>query len=215
MNIIIFGELFSHGSFFDFSRQKNKQIADEIQNYDAETVLNTSVKELVEHFREKYTINTPILKREDKYLPNEAKKVNKPEKYLNEWDEMESRNQPFIQFTVCIPFEGDSDLLKFSPSSCSYSLSSKNTDIQIKNQEIQIFYDIRNDDENDINEVYEKDIKDIESISGSLSSDVESFNKSLPDFIKQQVENRKDVAEKSRSKMQSINIPIKKRKDLS
>ena len=208
-------ELFSQQEFHGASQSRKESLLREIRGYDMATILNTPVDELLEYFKERYTMQVPVLKREDVYLIDEPKEVNTTARVPDRvWDdEYVNVNQSFIQFTVCVPFEGDGSLFEIKPTSFQYNLSKK-INTHIENNNIHLLYNELSDSKQNLNEIYERDIGMIATNLEHLAHDISLYNNELSELITKKLQERKGNASQNQSLIQSINIPIKKREDI-
>lgn len=94
-----------------------KAMNEEIAGIEGGRLLNTSVEELVNYFREKYTLVAPSLL-EDKITvdQNESQIDVSRDHNRHIWDRSEPYHITGTQIEFFIPYEGDSDLLRCKPS---------------------------------------------------------------------------------------------------
>jgi len=209
------GQLFSKRLFSDESRSLRNAIIEEIQKYDLNSILTSSTEELVNYFESRYSMKAPELRLDEKHLKDTPKEVISNERMRDPWgDGIINVNQDYIEFTVCIPFDGDASLLDIQPTSYAHNMS-KQINATIQGQEIHLFYKERSkDSQTDFSSIYESDIGLIEKNIQFLTKDAEEFNRELPNLIRLKIEERKQIAEKNQSIIQSFKIPIKKREDI-
>ncbi len=209
-------ELFSQQHFHEAAQARKESLAREILGYDMATVLATPLEELAKHFEERYQMNPPQLKRDEIHLLDNPKEVATREQVKDQvWeDEYVNVNRNYIQFTVCVPFEGDVSLFSLRPTSYQWNMS-RRMNATLNGNEIRLSYhELVESRQSDFNSLYEGDVKMIETNLQRLSTDAKSFNQELPALIRQKLNERKQTAEKNSSIIQSFRIPIKKRDDI-
>ena len=168
-----FGDLFSSEDFNEFSRRLTEDITKEIYNYNHLTILNTPSEDLIKKLEEKHTLRVPIIKINDIYLPNEPEEVIEETPLHDEVSgELVNERMDYIQFTICVPFEGDQRLLRVRPNSYSITIGSRKVDAVLEGREIKISYRrFGSSGDEDIENVYTEDIEDINSMLGHLQED--------------------------------------------
>jgi hypothetical protein len=209
-------ELFSQQHFHEAAQGRKESLVREILGYDMSAVIATPIEELAKYFEERYGMNPPRLKRDEIHLLDSPKEVATRERVRDQvWeDEYVNVNRNYIQFTVCIPFEGDASLFGLRPSSYQYSLSRK-MNASIHGSEIHLSYnELVEGGQTDFTSLYEGDVSMIETNLQRLSTDAQNFNQELPALIRQKLSERKQNAEKNSLIIQSFKIPIKKRDDI-
>ncbi len=135
-------ELFSQQYFHDFEQSRKSALLHEIQSYDMNAILQTPLEELAKYFEEKYKMDSPRLKSGELYLLDAPKEVSTREQVLDRsWGEPEYYNvdRSYIQFTVCVPFEGDASLFGVTPTSRQINMS-RNVNPTIVGNELRFSY---------------------------------------------------------------------------
>lgn len=209
-------ELFSQQNFHDAAQGRKESLLQEISGYDMAAVLATPIEELAKYFEERYEMNPPRIKRGEIHLLDNPKEVATRERVRDRvWhDEYVNVNRNYIQFTVCMPFEGDASLFGLRPSSYQYSLSRK-MNASVHGGEVHLSYnELVGSGQTDFTSLYEGDVSMIDTNLQRLSTDAQNFNRELPALIRQKLNERKQNAEKNSSIIQSFKIPIKKRDDI-
>lgn len=209
-------ELFSQQHFHEAAQSRKESLIREISSYDMTAVLATPLEELATHFEERYLMNPPHLKKDEIHLLDAPKEVSTREQVRDRvWhDEYVNVNRNYIQFTVCVPFEGDASLFNLRPSSYQWNMS-RQMNATIHGSEIRLSYDeLVENRQPDFNSLYEGDVNMVETNLNRLSTDAQNFNREIPGLIRQKLNERKQSAEKNSSIIQSFKIPIKKRDDI-
>ena len=214
-NNMIDRQLFSQQHFHEAAQQRREQTVMAIQAFDMAKTIATPLDELSQYFISRFTMNAPRLKPDKIYLLDIPKEISAAEQMSDRWSgEYVNINRTYIQFTVCIPFEGDASLFDLRPTSLQINYSRK-LDASIKNNEIYLRYREPTDGRQlEPNSLYENDVRLIEINAQRLATDIANFNRDLPDLIIRNLNERKKSAEKNQSIIQSFKIPIKKREDI-
>lgn len=209
-------ELFSQQHFHEAAQGRKESLVREILGYDMSAVIATPIEELAKYFEERYEMNPPRLKRDVIHLLDSPKEVATRERVRDRvWeDEYVNVNRNYIQFTVCVPFEGDASLFNLRPSSYQWN-ASRQMNATIHGNEIHLpYHELVENRQPDFNSLYEGDVNMIETNLKRLSTDAQNFNQELPALIRQKLNERKQSAKKNSSIIQSFKIPIKKRDDI-
>lgn len=207
--------LFSNQYFSDAARQRQMNLVDEIQNYDMDAIISIPTEKLLEYFEDKYLMNAPHLKLEEKYFSEKPRESVISEEVMSEWGRLYKTNRNYINFIVCIPFDGDGSLLYLMPSSRQNMIHNERRRISISGEEIQLSYqELIKDNQPDLDAIYERDIQAIAHNIQCLNNDVQSFNQQLPVLIRQKIEERKQTTGKTQSIIKALKLPIKKRGDV-
>ncbi len=192
-------QLFSR-NLFNFEADLRKHgLSHEVQSYEMDAILATPLEDLEKYFEDKYKMNAPQLRRDELHL------LEKPLETI-------SGNRNYIQFTICLPFEGDASIFELQPT--HYQIPTMGLNASILENEIRLAYNEQARDQEDLEKLYIKDVNMIESNAKSLTDDVNRFNAELLPLIKRKLTERKQNAEKNKSIIQSFKIPIKKRENV-
>ena len=109
------GELFKSGDTFDLERLLKQEATNRIQKLEDDYVLNVSEMDYINYLSEELRIDCPEVLFDDCSLV--TRKVLVPNEYLPEHigyfyqGELER-----TMYRLCIPFNGDKDVLRFCPS---------------------------------------------------------------------------------------------------
>ena len=199
------GELFKRGDTFDLENLLKQEATNRIQKLEDDYVLNVSEKDYINYLSEELRIDCPEVLFDDCSLV--TRKVLVPNKYLPEHigyfyqGELER-----TMYRLCIPFNGDKDVLRFCPSRFTMGGSGR-----FRFDYNEIYVDIL--DINDNGENVARDIKtykdDLMKMVGFLKTDIERINQSICLYIPQVFKARKDKALKEQKIIADLGIPIK------
>ena len=202
---------YEKGDLRDYLERKKLEIKDEIYGLNEDYILNVSEADLLESLRKKYIMNPPILKVDEKYqLEPQETDVDVSQDYgrviLN-------RQKPFYikgtLITIVIPFDGDEELFHFQPSTFSTVLPEG----KIIENKLFLEYTKTDYEVDSLKRKIEQDIQTIQSYLNWVKNDVDNFNNSLENYIRDLIKTRKDKLLKDRNLASSLDIPIKKRPD--
>jgi len=199
------------GDLRDYLEYKKSEIKKEIYGLDEDYILNVSEEDLIKVLVEKYTLAPPMLKNNEKYLlePKEIDIDVSQDPHRAIFD----RSRPFYikgtLITVVIPFEGDAELFYFRPSTFSTVIPEG----KIHESKLYLEYTTTHHDSESLRNKIEHDIQQIHFNLNWIKNDVDNFNSSLENYIRDLIKTRKDKLLKDRNLVSSLNIPIKKRSD--
>lgn len=176
------------------------EIRNEIDSEEEDYILNVNETEYVNHLVESYKIESPAILFDDVFVATYEKKI--PGNYGHE-----SYNK--IIFVYHIPFEGNGELLRYRPNQTFTS----STSVYLENNEI-CFEIVDYVNSTHIKNQAESTIKRIINQAEVSQKQIEKFNDSLPRGIKQIFEGRKESFLNKNKILESLNVPIKKTKNL-
>ena len=114
--------LFSSHHLSDVLRAHEQALVDEINSLDPEHILNTSPDELYTYFEEKFRVNVPQIQHGGISVDQQDQTRDGRTRYGEPYKE---RGTAFRYF---VPYEGDSDIFRFKPS--TYGFNPPTADIQ-------------------------------------------------------------------------------------
>ena len=206
--------LFSEkGCLRDFLESQKTKIREDIYSFDEDYLLNVSEEDLVKALGGKYILDSPVLKIDEKYLLNPKETdINVSQDYdriiLN-------RDRPFYikgtQITLVIPFKGDEELFYYQPSTSSTVIPEG----VIYNNELHLNYKVTKHNSGALKRKIDQDIQRVQSYLKWVENDVNNFNNSLEDYIRNLIKTRKEKLLKDRDLVSALDIPIKRREDTS
>ena len=120
--------LFNKYSWFSVEQNQITQLKDEVANFHADRLLNTSVDDLCQYFIDKYRIDVPILKFNEIVADQRETKVDVSNDYRYFGDRS---GQPVrvdgSTVEITVPFQGDREVFNVQPT--TYSLNPPRADI--------------------------------------------------------------------------------------
>ena len=110
--------LFADARLFDVIQQCEQKMYQEIDGFEGNYILNTSVDDLCDYLESKYKFEPPALKLDETYISNHGETDVNVRYDPNRWIDDKSRpfyvKGTFAEFSV--PFDGDPGLFRFEPS---------------------------------------------------------------------------------------------------
>lgn len=208
--------LFERQNFHEVSEGRRAKAGQEIERYEIDGILGRSQEVLEKHFTQRIEIQLPILKLDQIFLLEAPRERTTTDRIRDPmWhDEFVNVTQRFIDFTVCIPFEGDGSFFYVRPMS-SMVIHGRRPEVEIQADQLRLIYSEPVDtDDLDLKNIYNAEVKLIETNLQRLAQDVEIFHKDLPQFIQKKLTERIKSASQSKKLIDSIQIPIMKRDDV-
>ncbi|HCD9500973.1 TPA: hypothetical protein NGH35_002815 [Legionella pneumophila] len=202
--------LFNEHPIYDFLRLNDSQIEYEIDNTEKNEILNADQTAYVKYLIEKFTIELLNLHIEDISVDLEERDIpaERHPRDFTVWNSgMGSAAIKRMVLKYCIPFSGNTELLRIQPS--SHSMSSREFYIQDNNLCFDIidFYNSpqKIKDEAQIYLNYAKEF------SSYLNNDIRGFNSALENKITRLFTERKNKLLQQDNILGSLGVPIKKK----
>jgi hypothetical protein len=194
-----------------YLENKKLEVKREIYELKEDYILNVSEEDLAKALVEKYTFEPPKLMI-DKIYSLEPKEIDVDVSQDPNRNILDRSRPPFRKgtlITIVIPFEGDEELFYYQPS--TYYSGTLKGNIQENNLFLE--YKITHHDAEALKKDIDHDIKWIQFHLKYVENDVNNYNNSLENYIKNLIKTRKDKLLQDRNLLSSLNIPIKKRSD--
>jgi len=204
--------LFSNGDLQGYLEQRKSALMKEFENMEPDYVLNVSEEDLRKYLVSRYSLDAIEL-HEDQIYVYDQHEVNidvsqDPMRVIFD------RSQPFYlkgtSVTIAVPFDGDSELFQYRPSTFTYSPPNG----QITEQEIHLIYERVEHNAEELKKIYTQDVNEIKRYLGWVGNDIKNFDKSLESFVKQLVTQRKKKLLDAQGVVGALGIPIKQRDNM-
>lgn len=199
--------LFSKYDLRKVIQQKAAEMAQEIDGYDRNYILNASVEDLCDYLENEYRINPIILHKDKIYIKSHGEADIDVRNAIDR--DIRDRSKPFYvkgtSITFAIPFEGASGLFHCSPS----TFTTSRPRAEKTRDEILITYDEIDPDSAKVKSDFERRVADIETYIGFVTNDITPFNNGLKAQAKQKIEARKAKILKDQGIVESLGYPIK------
>ena len=206
--------LFSETSWFDVEQRVRKRLADEINAWDGDQLLNKSIDDLCQFFVDKYRIEIPILNRNE----NEIKKdyedtqidVSRDPRYTtDDQDGPVYVNEFRIKITV--PFTGNASAFWYQPT--AGTLNQPRAHINQKKKHLVLVVTDTNFEKNVLLQRIYSTLDKIDNYLTNLCEDAAKLNSELDSIARQCIEVRRSELEKNRELFASLPFKLRQRDD--
>lgn len=202
--------LFTGPDWHSVDRHQRQQMAAEIEQINADRLLNTSVEDLAIYFAKKYEIDVPLLDTENLVVDQREKQIDvsrDPRRMILD------RSRPFYitgnEIEVEIPFTGDSGAFTIQPN--PYSLNPPRASIR---GSIVSFSIVGADlDADQVRDQINRIVSEIESYLKNLRSNVSGLNSQLLGEARGKIEARRAKLLANRNVVASLGFKMKERQD--
>lgn len=207
--------LFADFELSDSLRANQEKIKEQVDNIPKDQFLATPYDDLIEYVINQNTID-PIVLYEDRISASEPSECKidvsrDPQRFIRD------PSRPYYidghEITVEIPFSGDHNLLRAKPNTWS-SIFPTGTVTQGRDGLGKIIITFRQPHDADprqIKSALDSNINTIKQYIGWSKVQVEAFNQSLPDIVKQAIDFRSEKLKKHNSISDIIGIPLKQK----
>ncbi len=204
---------YESGSLGDFLESQKRTIKEEVYEFKEDYILNVNEQDFISSIVNKYTLKPPILKKDSVYTTG-SKEVN-VDVSQDSLRDIPDRSKPYYtkgtSITIIIPFEGDGVLFNYRPSRFTSILPRG----EINGNEIYLSYTTVDCDNDGVRKDFERDLANIKEYLEWVRNDAEKYNQLLNEYPKNVFIKRKQKLLKDRELVSSLNIPIKKRENIS
>ena len=177
--------------------EKNSLI-NEIDKFDQNYILNTSLSDIADFLKNKYEFEVPILDEINKSIVGNEE----IDQEINDYGRLIRRKLQRI--TVKIPFNGNSFIFDVQPSSFTLQKYSG----KISGQNLYITLGTFNNNPNEINQKLEEALNDTKRCLKTLISDFKLYNLTLEGLISAELDKRHQRALKNINMLSFLNIPV-------
>jgi hypothetical protein len=206
------GYLFSTYELREVVEQRRSSLRQEIEQIEANRFLNTSPADLTRYFIDKYTFNSPVLRRDMWTVSEHETQIdvsNDSERLIFD------RSRPFLipgqHIEIDVPFDGDAQLL-YARASTSSSMPPRAV---VQGQSIVLTFDIRSDaPPRNVKAEAEAMLDDIERHLSWTRSDLSGFNQPLTAEVQAAITKRRERILANQGRVASLGIPVKGRPDI-
>lgn len=202
-------KIFAERDLSEFLRKRVDDMHSEVENEAENYILNVNEIEYIKHITNRYSIDTIDLKYREVSVSSSEKEL--PAEYFPPYFDVR-RGQRYKTDVIKyhIPYTGNSELLKFKPSSCLLWTR------DVIDEDNCVCFEIINF-QNDVEQIKREANHIIDSIRSQLAnvlSEINTHNLSLESQVRSRFESRKHRLLKKNSLVASLGVPIKKRSDL-
>ena len=199
------GNLFKAGDTYSLFETIRNDIKTTISRLDEDYIINVPEHDYHQYLIDKYSITCPTCLFDEKYI-EDRKVLVSPEFLPRYWGARQSIE--CNMFRLFIPFQGDSNLLRYRPS--TYTLSGWSNFTLCQNH---LYVDILSidDDAEKIKREIASYISTLTRMLEFLNADIGTFNNDLPSYINHTFRVYKEKAIKNSQIRTDLGIPIKKK----
>lgn len=189
---------------------QEQQMVEAIDSMDTATLLNTSVDSLCDYYESEYKVEIPELQLDDITVEQAETRVDiSQDKMRNVSDRSRPAYVPGVRITFSVPFDGDTKVFNYRPSTFSSVLPRAN----VRTKEIDFPYDLLTYDATAVRSGFDRDLMELQKWLGWITKDATPFNASLRDKAKRRIEHRRERLLNSQGLVASLGFPLKKRSD--
>lgn len=206
---------YNHGDLYDVLRVQTEKMKSAISDTSAERINGATDDELVSHFVSKYWIEPLTIHSDRAEAEHRETKVDVSH---DTFRFIPNGRGPFMvkgdEVTVHVPFSGEPELFKFTPSTRNYNPPRGRV---IPNGELSGTVTMSLALPSDANDAGRFNAWIMEQLDGLqqyadwIRNDVNSFNQQLPQHARSSVQSRRQQLEKQGSLLQKLSIPLRPR----
>jgi hypothetical protein len=203
--------LFTTIDFHSFGENVRREIVREIEGMDANRLLNTSTDDLVAYFERKYQMEAPHLLEDQVEASSEEASIDVSRRFGYGFPG--DRDGPVmvkgLAITYHVPFEGDAECFKISPTR-SYATT---FGAQIVGQELLLRFQDANLTAAQVKGQYEQQIKLYRGMLDNVRSDLKGLSAQVGGHARALVEQRKQKLLGDRKLTADLGVPLRMRTD--
>lgn len=199
------GDLFQRGDVNQLEEAIKESIKKRIHDLKDDYILNVSEQEYTDYLAEEFHLDCPVILYDDKSIEPRNVLVS-PEYLPASWFYYDEREIERKMYRLHIPFQGDSELLRFRPNPYSLGVWSNYT-ISYDSLYVDIL-DI-NGDANEIKRRCNSYIDTLKEMMSYLERNYSFINKIIPDHVRSMFTMRKQQIQREYKELVDIGIPIK------
>lgn len=205
------GYLFSSSNLRDLLDARVSALCQEIEQLEQNRLLNTAPTDLASYLVEKYSLQAPILRREDWSATEKEAQIDVRHD-PNRW--IRDRSRPFYvpgqRIEIEVPIEGEVDLMYVRAN----SFSSAPPRAEIRGNSLFLGFQVPHDSQDrNIRQEVDKTLTDIDQHLSWIKSDLNGFDNRLRNTADQAIAARRDRILANQGRVASLGIPIKIRPD--
>lgn len=205
------GYLFASHDLRAMIENQRAALRQEVEQMDANRLLNTSPADLSRYFVEKYNLTAPMLRRDNWSADEQETQIdvsNDPNRWITD------RNRPCLipgqRVTIEVPFEGEAELF-YARASTS---STNNPRAEVRGNSVFLKFDIAHDvQQRDIKQEAERILNDIDQHLTWIRNDVNGFMQGLAGEADRAIASRRERILANQGRAASLGIPLKNRAD--
>jgi hypothetical protein len=201
---LLFSKIDSHSII----QAQQNAVATEIDKFDANRILNSSIEDLCAYIEAKYQLETPTIMRDEAVVDQHEGQIEIRDSYR--------RNDRYAPTMVVgtvveltVPFTGDAQMFRVRPSTYNLSPPSgaiQRTNLLLRVEGVQLSPEA-------VKRELDKQLDDVDQWLARLRSDERQFNDSLRQRARQHIERRREKLLADRNLVANLGFPMRKRPD--
>jgi hypothetical protein len=196
--------LFHRTDFFAVREGRLRQIEAKINEIEPNRLLNSSVEDLVTYFAESFKLDTPRLRRDEAVVDQREDRVQIYDVFAERPIEVTGTVVELV-----VPFDGDGEIFGVRPS----TWSSMTPRAHVGAMELTIQVTGREMRPDQVKQELDQQLNLIDQHLGWLRADTTSFNASIPQLARTQIERRRAKVLADQSLVSNLGFNLKKRPD--
>ena len=199
--------LFSGMYLSDYLNQKKSDLSSEIDSYKEKDLLEGDLQKLKKEIIDRYQLTVPVIDDSEIRIDKSEEEVNLSDDHNRD---IVDRSKPSmvkkLKVSYHIPFEGDSDLFNYQPS--SYTSNPPFGEIRGNKLVVELIVD--DDNSESVKKEFGQNLNEIKEYLSSINKDITQFNSGLDSVIEQKIGSRRDKLDKDKKLVSDLGYPLKK-----
>jgi hypothetical protein len=197
--------LFSNLQWFSVQTYRKQNLFDEIARFDGNRLLNTSIDDLCDYFKEKYCIAVPVLREDQIVADQKEAQVNVTQIRHPGYASVITGTR--IEITV--PFDGDATAFNIQPT--TYTLNPPMAEVRDSALILSIEgIDLKTEQ---VRASIDRTLSQVKTYLEDLRKDIEQLNRQLPQLARSEIEQRRRKLLEDQNLVASLGFPLKERVD--
>ncbi len=202
--------LFSKHGWFDVAEHQKAKLKEQVAGMDGNRLLNTSVDDLCAYFVKEYSVNVPMLKRDDIVADQRETQIDvryDPRRWID--DKSRPFHVPGTEIEITVPFDGDETVFKVQPT--TYSLNPPRGHVQ--RGRLHIIINGTDLTAEKVRSEINNTLDQIDRCLQTLRDNASVLVNELPAIARQAIESRREKLLANQSLVSSLGFKIKERDD--
>lgn len=196
------GHLFCEGSLHGVLDGHQRKLSNQIDSYDQNKLLNSNVDDLVRYFVAEGRLEVPAIRDADI-------SVDQVEINMEVIDYARLITVKGTQIQCFVPFTGDPQLFRFTPS----SHTANPPFAQVQGQEVVMVFNRRDHDAAAVKADIDRSVAEVKRWLVWVEDDVKKFNEQLPANVRARIEARRQRLLRDAGMVASLGFPMRRRPD--
>jgi hypothetical protein len=200
--------LFNQFDIYSVKESRKRAVVEEVDAIEPNRLLNTPVDALVKYFRDKYSLDVPVLHEDQVTTDQRETKIDVSHDRMRM---IGDRSRPFYiagsQVDFYVPFGGDPGLFHVQPSRFTFNPPRG----QLNNQELVLSFEAEQHDANRLKSTFEGELSQIREYLNWMRAEAEPFNRELEVLAQQGITLRVDRIRRERGVAASTGFPMRRR----